>query len=107
MSETRIACRAQSVLGSAWGCIFPPPSLTKMVLHRFQAVSNPKLSYTPPSESITLVVNGSRCKGYLGSGVNAEWSNSSRAGERTGGKADDAATATASGTVGLLTMPTK
>src|SRR5690242_9007262 len=91
---------AQFAPGFSSGRILPPASLTRMLLQRFHAVSIPMLSYTPPSVSITSVVNGGRLR-RAGSTEKSPGLNWSRTGESTGGKADDAATASATSLVGL------
>src|SRR5215471_15893839 len=106
MSFTRSACRTQSVCGVGSGAMCAPPSLTRIVAQFFQAVSRPRLSYTPPSVRRTSVVYGG-CwsplplpfSKLLGSSVRC-------AGDNTGGNADDAPTATARSTVGFLINPT-
>ncbi len=106
-SSTRYAWRAQSLLGSSSACILPPPSLTSTVPYRFHTVSSPRLSYTPPSVRNTRDVNGVRCRSMPEPGENVFGSRRSSTGDSTGGKAEDAATAVASGRVGRGTSPTR
>src|SRR5882724_6358075 len=81
-----------------------------MVSYRFQAVSRPRLSYTPPSLRTSFVVNGCRLRSSpspLGSNFIPYCETSISQGERMGGNADEAATARARGSFGLNTWPTR
>src|SRR5439155_22596321 len=85
-----------------------PPSLTRTVWYRFQAVSSPMLSYTPPSVRLTfrryasVLYGGSPVLSSNDPGLHRRMN-----GERTGGNADDAATAVATWNVGSAIFPNR
>src|SRR3974377_81144 len=106
--STRLVWLSQSCLGSKSNPSVPPPLLTSIVLQCFQAVSRPRLSYTPPSAStICLRKSGSLTPGAAAiAGSKLFGSRFSTQGDSSGGTAEDAPTALASSTSGFLTRPT-
>src|SRR6266508_1735124 len=99
--RTRTVPRSQSRAVRGGRLNGAPPSLTRMVWYRFQAVSRPRLSYTPPSLSPTFLRYRRELKGSSPvPGANQLGSHLKTNGESTGGNAEEAATAAATGTVG-------
>ena len=75
--------------------------------YRFQAVSIPRLSYTPPSVRVSSSLNSGPTKSFPGSVRHSSSLRSIVQGDSIGGKAEDAATATATGRSGSMTRPTR
>src|SRR5438067_3978647 len=87
--------------------MWPPASLIRTCLHVVQTASRPRLSYAPPSVNTTRVVNGALPTLESCPLVSVPAGNENRAGERKGGKAEDAATTAASSTSGFACEPTR
>src|SRR5271154_5892958 len=97
--STRRNCSGHRPEGRSSSAVLAPPSDTSFS-GKALACCRPRLSYTPPSLNTTLVVYGGRYRGGgVGSsanGLTTPGASFRRSGERNGGKAEDAATATAS-----------
>src|SRR6185503_11626439 len=103
MSIARFACAIQPDAGEASGLTAAPALETRTLRYAFHTVSRPRLSYTPPSARL-MSFSSASVSAYL----LENWDGSTRRtkGESTGGNAEEAATALASGSVGLSISPT-
>src|SRR6266567_1880261 len=101
----RHSCSGQLCEGRSSASTFRPALLANTVRYRFQTVSRPKLSYTPPSVRTDFFVYALLPSCAAGHGVIGCEPKSISTGDRIGGNADDAAITSARRKVGLRIWP--